>query len=170
MNRSLRLVAVVLVLALLGASPSTEVPANADSQYTTLAKAYYAENFRLNPINATQVGVHDYDDQIGDLHGKAVYEGACAGCHGWSGISPSIAAASLTGTRAINDPKGNNVVQVILRGGQRHAADTSVYMPEFGSAYSDSEIASVANYVTARFGAQGSTLTTRDIVKMRAAD
>ena len=123
------------------------------------------------PAPKTQPASESFaDDQVGDLHGKAVYEGACAGCHGWSGMSPSIAAASLTGTRAINDPKGNNVVQVILRGGQRHAADTSVYMPEFGGAYSDSEIASVANYVTARFGAQGSTLTAPDIVKMRAAD
>src|SRR5580693_3115765 len=75
MNRSLRLVAVVLVLALLGASPSPEAPANADSQYTTLAKAYYAENFRLNPINATQVGVHDYDDQIGDFSAAGITAG-----------------------------------------------------------------------------------------------
>jgi mono/diheme cytochrome c family protein len=42
-------------------------------------------------------------------------------------------------------------------------------MPDFGS-YSDDEIASVANYVTERFGAQGSKLTARDIEKMRAAD
>ena len=28
-------------------------------------------------------------------------------------------------------------------------------MPAFGSAYSDDEIAAVANYVTARFGSQG---------------
>jgi mono/diheme cytochrome c family protein len=137
----------------------------------TYLRSIPAEKSPDLPALKTQAASESFaDDQIGDLHGKAVYEGACAGCHGWSGISPSIAAASLTGTRAINDPKGNNVVQVILRGGQRHAADTSVYMPEFGSAYSDSEIASVANYVTARLGAQGSTLTTRDIVKMRAAD
>jgi mono/diheme cytochrome c family protein len=43
-------------------------------------------------------------------------------------------------------------------------------MPEFGSTYSDGEIASVANYVTERFGARGSTLTAQDIEKMRAAD
>jgi mono/diheme cytochrome c family protein len=109
------------------------------------------------------------DDRSRNLVGKGVYEGACAGCHGWSGISPSLSTATLTGTRAINDPKANNVAQVIIGGGQRHAADSSVYMPEFGSTYSDSEIASVANYVTERFGAQGSKLTARDIEKMRAA-
>jgi mono/diheme cytochrome c family protein len=32
-------------------------------------------------------------------------------------------------------------------------------MPAFGNAYSDEEIAAVANYVTARFGSKGSQLT-----------
>jgi mono/diheme cytochrome c family protein len=109
------------------------------------------------------------DDRSRNLLGKAVYAGACVGCHGWSGISPSLSTATLTGTRAINDPKAMNVAQVIIGGGQRHAADSSIYMPDFGS-YSDDEIASVANYVTERFGAQGSKLTARDIEKMRAAD
>jgi mono/diheme cytochrome c family protein len=109
-------------------------------------------------------------EHSGNVRGQAVYAGACAGCHGWSGISPSLATATLIGTRAINDPQGNNVAQVILHGGQRHAADSAVYMPDFGAAYSDGEIASVANYVTARFGAAGSSLTARDIGKLRAAD
>jgi len=102
--------------------------------------------------------------------GKMVYEGACAGCHGWTGISPVLPFATLTGTRAVNDPSANNVAQVIIRGAQRHAANDSANMPAFGGAYSDAEIASVANYVTARFGAQASTLTAEQIAKFRAAD
>jgi mono/diheme cytochrome c family protein len=43
-------------------------------------------------------------------------------------------------------------------------------MPEFGDAYSDSEIASVANYVTARFGNKGSDLTAENVAKLRAED
>lgn len=35
-------------------------------------------------------------------------------------------------------------------------------MPAFGNAYMDDEIAAVANYVTARFGAKGSKLTLRE--------
>jgi mono/diheme cytochrome c family protein len=102
--------------------------------------------------------------------GQAVYEGACAGCHGWTGVSPVIPFATLTGTRAVNDPTANNVAQVIIRGAQRHAASAAVNMPEFGDAYSDSEIASVANYVTARFGNKGSDLTAENVAKLRAAD
>jgi mono/diheme cytochrome c family protein len=106
-----------------------------------------------------------------DLHGKAVYEGACAGCHGWSGVSPVIPFASLTGTRAVNDPTATNVAQVIIGGAQRHGANQpGNNMPAFGEAYSDAEIASVANYVTARFGVQGSGLTAEQVAKLRTQD
>jgi mono/diheme cytochrome c family protein len=40
-------------------------------------------------------------------------------------------------------------------------------MPAFGSAYSDVEIAAVANYVTARFGSKGSRLTAKDVAELR---
>jgi mono/diheme cytochrome c family protein len=40
-------------------------------------------------------------------------------------------------------------------------------MPAFGDAYSDDEIAAVANYVTARFGATGSSLTAQDVAELR---
>ena len=41
-------------------------------------------------------------------------------------------------------------------------------VPAFGKAYSDQEIASLANYVTARFGAQASSLTADNIATLRA--
>jgi mono/diheme cytochrome c family protein len=110
------------------------------------------------------------DNAAPESHGRAVYEGACAGCHGWTGVSPVIPFATLTGTRAINDPTANNVAQVIISGGQRHYAVDSDNMPAFGGTYSDAEIASVANYVTARFGAKGSTLTAQDVAKLRSED
>jgi mono/diheme cytochrome c family protein len=43
-------------------------------------------------------------------------------------------------------------------------------MPAFGDAYSDAEIASVANYVTARFGAKGSELTVARVAKLRTQE
>jgi mono/diheme cytochrome c family protein len=103
-----------------------------------------------------------------DARGKAVYAGACAGCHDWSGISPVIPAATLTGVRSVNDPTATNVVQVILTGAHRQFADARATMPAFGEAYSDEEIASLANYVTARFGAQPSALTPQNIATLRA--
>jgi len=102
-----------------------------------------------------------------DPRGKAVYEGACAGCHGWTGISPVIPFATLTGTRAVNDPTANNVAQAIIEGGERRTANDPSNMPAFGSAYSDAEIAGVANYVTARFGVKASELTAAQVAKLR---
>jgi mono/diheme cytochrome c family protein len=106
----------------------------------------------------------------GESAGKAVYAGACAGCHGWTGISPVIPFATLTGTRGVNDPTAINVAQVIIGGGPRHAVGDPNNMPAFGTTYSNTEIASVANYVTARFGAKGSGLTAADVAKLRAEE
>jgi mono/diheme cytochrome c family protein len=125
---------------------------------------------KMSPAPALQAsGAAEHGDE-GSERGKQVYEGACAGCHGWTGISPVIPFATLTGTRSINDPTANNVAQVIIAGAQRHYAVDSNNMPAFGSTYSDAEIASVANYVTARYGAKGSDLTAASVAKLRAAD
>jgi mono/diheme cytochrome c family protein len=105
-----------------------------------------------------------------DSRGKAVYAGACTGCHDWTGVSPVIPYATLTGVRSVNDPTATNVVQVILSGAHRRASDERANMPAFGSAYSDEEIASLANYVTARFGAQPSAVTAQSIATLRTQD
>jgi mono/diheme cytochrome c family protein len=39
--------------------------------------------------------------------------------------------------------------------------------PAFGEAYSDTEIAAVANYVTARFGAEPSKVTDKHVAEFR---
>lgn len=62
--------------------------------------------------------------------------------------------ATLIGTWAFNDPAATNVAQIVLSGTKRHTPDGALSMPAFGDAYTDDEIAAVANYVTARFGAK----------------
>jgi mono/diheme cytochrome c family protein len=124
----------------------------------------------IPPLNTTPANASFADAGPADAHGKQVYEGACAGCHGWSGVSPVLSQATLTGIRSVNDPAATNVAQVILRGSQRHAAGDALYMPDFGSTYTDAEIASVANYVTGRFGSKASALSADNVAKLRAAD
>jgi mono/diheme cytochrome c family protein len=102
--------------------------------------------------------------------GKAIFEGACASCHGWSGVSPLTSFATLTGARAVNDPTALNVAQVVLSGAQRRTPVGRVLMPAFGHSYTDAEIASVANYVTARFGAKPSAITADRIAQLREAN
>jgi mono/diheme cytochrome c family protein len=74
----------------------------------------------------------------------------------------------LVGARAVNDPTATNVAQAVLWGVHRKNAEGDLVMPAFGSAYSDLEVAALANYVTARFGAKGARLHEADVAKLRA--
>ena len=74
--------------------------------------------------------------------------------------------AALVGSRAVNDPSAVNIVQMILNGSAGGSAGATG-MPAFGADYSDAEIAAVANYVTARFGAKASAVTAGTVAHLR---
>jgi mono/diheme cytochrome c family protein len=99
--------------------------------------------------------------------GKRVFEGACVPCHDWTGVSQISPFATIAGTRDVNDRTATNVVQIVISGTKRRTPDGVVSMPAFGDAYSDTEIAAVANYVTARFGAEPSKVTEKDVAELR---
>ncbi|MFT3730258.1 MAG: cytochrome c [Hyphomicrobium sp.] len=103
---------------------------------------------------------HEIDE---NARGAKIFAGACAACHGWSGKSPILTYADFVGGRTVNDPTARNVAQAIIWGVTRHTPNGVVTMPGFGGAYSDEEIAAVANYVTARFGAAKSNITAGEI-------
>jgi mono/diheme cytochrome c family protein len=102
-----------------------------------------------------------------DPRGKMVFQGACVSCHGWTGESALSPFATLTGAWAVNDPSATNVAQIVISGTKRHTPEDAVSMPAFGNAYSDVEIAAVANYVTARFGSKPSRITAEDVAELR---
>jgi mono/diheme cytochrome c family protein len=102
-----------------------------------------------------------------DPHGKRIFEGACVSCHDWTGVSPLTSWATLTGARAVNDPTATNVAQIVISGTVRQTPHGPVFMPAFGGAYSDLEIAAVANYVIARFGAKPSAISAENVAKLR---
>ena len=104
---------------------------------------------------------------MADARGKLVYEGACVSCHGWSGQSAVSPLATLTGAAAVNDPSAINVAQIVISGTRRLTPEGALSMPGFGDAYSDAEIAALANYVTGRFGGSASRITARDVADLR---
>ena len=55
----------------------------------------------------------------------------------------------------------------MIAGTRRHTPADAVSMPAFGDAYSDIEIAEVANYVTSRFGSKASGLSAKDVAELR---
>ncbi|WP_349253189.1 cytochrome c [Bradyrhizobium sp. CIAT3101] len=118
------------------------------------------------PSRSAPASASHKDGVTANLLGKKVFEGACASCHGWTGESAVSSFATLTGSAAVNDPSATNVAQVVIGGTRRLTPAGALSMPSFG-AFSDDEIAAVANYVTARFGAKGSSLTAQDVANLR---
>jgi mono/diheme cytochrome c family protein len=122
-------------------------------------------------LPATLATPADSSPKVGPVtvnsRGKEVFEEACASCHDWSGVSPITDFATLTGARAVNDPSATNVAQVVISGTKRITPQNAVSMPAFGTTYSDAEIAAVANYVTARFGAKGSSIGEHEVAYLR---
>jgi mono/diheme cytochrome c family protein len=102
-----------------------------------------------------------------DARGQVIFASACASCHDWTGVSPTSKYATLTGVRAVNDPSATNVAQTVINGVNRKTAEGIIFMPAFGAGCSDEDIAAVSNYVTARFGAEGAHLTTKDVASLR---
>ena len=99
--------------------------------------------------------------------GRHVFEGGCANCHEYNGGGRQTVYASLAGSRAVDDPAGANVTQMMLNGAKYRFKDQNVYMPPFGAAYSDAELAAVANYVIAHFGGKTGRVTLQDVAKRR---
>jgi mono/diheme cytochrome c family protein len=107
----------------------------------------------------------------GDPHinavGRRVFEGACVGCHAWNGQGQVTPLADLAGLASVNQARGVNVIQTVLRGNSVSAPQGRATMPAFGPGYSDTEIAAVANYVVGRFGGQSGTARAGDVAKAR---
>jgi len=55
----------------------------------------------------------------------------------------------------------------VISGTRRTKPQDALSMPAFGSIFSDTEIAAVVNYVTARFGSAKSAVTESDIAGLR---
>jgi mono/diheme cytochrome c family protein len=111
------------------------------------------------------------DDSADDkmATGRHLFAGTCSGCHTWTGANDFVPYATLTGTRAVNDPTATNVALAILRGASPLPASGAIAtMPAFGSVWNDDQIAAVSNYVIARFGAQPSAISPAEVGKLRA--
>lgn len=99
--------------------------------------------------------------------GRRVFANDCSGCHQWNGPGRQSEYASLVGSTAVNDPQGRSVVQAILKGTSISIGDRHEMMPAFGSAYSDEEVAAVANFVVGHFGDKQGNVTAKQVAEQR---
>ncbi|MDQ0393094.1 c-type cytochrome [Labrys monachus] len=100
--------------------------------------------------------------------GLRIFQSACASCHGWDGGGHQTSYAALRGSRTVNDPAGTNLVNVVLGGARITTQQGSMFMPSFGKAYSDTEIAAVSNYVIAHFGGKAGMVSEAQVAAARA--
>lgn len=101
--------------------------------------------------------------------GLALFEQNCASCHGFNGKGLQTAKADLVGARTVNDPRGTNLLQVLLHGVTLETPDGTTHMPSFAKAYTDPELAALANYVLTQFGGQNASVTPDDVTNARKA-
>ncbi len=120
------------------------------------------------PVVASSDTAPGGGDAAAHAQGLRLFEGACASCHQWNGRGQQTPYASLLGTRGVNDVDGTNVTQAILLGGNIRVGDSDIYMPAFGGAYSNSEVAALANYVIAHFGGKEGNVTPDQVAKRRS--
>lgn len=100
--------------------------------------------------------------------GRHLFAGTCSGCHTWTGANDFVPYATLTGTRAVNDPTATNVALAVLRGASPLPASGAIAtMPAFATSWNNDQVAEVSNYVIARFGAKPSSITPEEVGKLR---
>jgi mono/diheme cytochrome c family protein len=118
-------------------------------------------------VNTAAPGGSSSATASGNELGRHVFEGACVNCHEYNGDGRQTVYASLTGSRSVADPDGANMTQIMLNGAKYRIKDQNIFMPPFGAAYSNAELAAVANYAIAHFGGKMGRVTPEDIAKRR---
>jgi mono/diheme cytochrome c family protein len=109
----------------------------------------------VTPVSPTPVSY--------DPRGQQIFLEACAGCHLPDGKGRQSSWAGLAGSHTAGDSDGQNIVQVLTRGTQVETADGLMFMHAFDRAYTDPELAAVANYTVERFGGRDGKVTPAQI-------
>jgi mono/diheme cytochrome c family protein len=98
-----------------------------------------------------------------DPRGQKIFVEACAGCHLPSGKGRQSPWAALAGSHSAGDVDGGNLVQVLTHGTEVQTADGLMFMHAFDRAYTDPELAAVANYTIAQIGGRVGKVTPKQI-------
>jgi mono/diheme cytochrome c family protein len=99
--------------------------------------------------------------------GEHIFIRACAGCHLPNGAGRQSPWAALGGSHSTGDVTAVNMVQILANGSQIQTDRGLMFMHRFTSAYTDQELAAVANYVIAQIGGRQGQVTAEAIGKAR---
>lgn len=102
------------------------------------------------------------------MTGPQLFDAHCATCHQAHGQgSPDGGLPSLYHNTALGRDNANNVVMVILEGIQRQQESADIRMPGFAKTLSDKQIATLATYLTQRYGNPKAAVTAEQVSSMR---
>jgi mono/diheme cytochrome c family protein len=104
--------------------------------------------------------------------GAGLYADNCTGCHMSNGEGQKNVFPPLKGSSAVQAQEPMTVLQVVLTGAAMpatHAKPTALAMPEFSSKLNDDEIAEVVNFIRNAWGNRASTVSAKDVAKLREA-
>jgi mono/diheme cytochrome c family protein len=100
--------------------------------------------------------------------GAQLFQDGCQGCHLPNGQGRQSPWASLAGAQTVGDPDGTNIVQILTQGSAVATPMGTMFMHPFTGAYTDAELADLANYTISQFGYRQGDVTTADVAKIRA--
>jgi mono/diheme cytochrome c family protein len=136
------------------AGPMADVTSNlgrASAQDVRGIAVYIASLSASANINRTVAPPHGNEVADASPEVVAIYSGACANCHNdRHDVGPSK-AISLSLSSAVRQPGSANAVRVMLKGIRPQSGSPGAYMPAFDGVLTDQQIASVAEYVRARY-------------------
>jgi mono/diheme cytochrome c family protein len=97
--------------------------------------------------------------------GRTVYAGACAQCHEQARGGPVEGALPLSLSSAVAAPTPRNLVQITLHGIAPPPGERGAWMPAFGGAFTDAQVAALADYVRVTFSDQPPWKDVESVVK-----
>jgi mono/diheme cytochrome c family protein len=86
-----------------------------------------------------------------DLVASEIFDGACGGCHSTDAPMTRDGAPSLALSTAVNAPTPAAAIQIILHGIPWREGKAAPYMPAFGDALTDAQVAELAEYLRATY-------------------
>jgi mono/diheme cytochrome c family protein len=99
--------------------------------------------------------------------GQRIFVQACAGCHLPNGGGRQSPWAALGGSHSTGDVTGINIVEVLASGTQIQTDRGLMFMHRFTEAYTDQELAAVANYVIGDIGGRRGQVSAQQIATAR---
>ncbi|WP_425639704.1 cbb3-type cytochrome c oxidase subunit II [Algoriphagus yeomjeoni] len=100
-----------------------------------------------------------------ELDGIQLYAGTCAACHQPTGDGIPGAFPPLAGSKIVNDPDPNTLIQIMLSG--YDARPEYGAMPGFADLLTDEEIAAIANHERSSWGNKAPAISPEQVSEIR---